>query len=247
MKRNNLLIALFALLLPFLFSLACGSSGPPAIGEVVTAKSLDADYKPVDPTSSYQPGDTFYHSVQVMNLKAGSTVKVQYKLDGELYKESSVTADKDGSGYYGFTLESVSGHIPGNYTAEVYLDDTLAKTVSFTVEGDTTAKIVSVVTAKNLDSNYEPVDPTSTYQTTDTLYVSVKVRNVKPGMEIKLVYTFGKQTEDQTITTNSLAGEGNFGFQLSPPATGYPEGDFTVEAFLDGTSAGEPVSFTITK
>jgi len=245
MKRSKLLTALFALLFPFLLSIACGSSGPPAIGEVVTAKSLDEDFKPVEPTSSYQPEDTFYHSVQVMNLKAGSTVKIQYKLEGELYKESTVTTDKDGSGYYGFSLESVSGHIPGKYTAEAYLDNALAKTVSFTVEGDGQAKIVDVVLAKNLDSDYEPVDPTTTYKTADTIFVSVKVKNVKPGMEIKLIYTFGKQTEDQVINTKSIAGEGTFGFQLSPPVTGYPAGEFSVESFLNGKSAGDPLSFTI--
>jgi hypothetical protein len=245
MKSNKLLIAVLALVLPFILSVACGSSGPPSIGEVVTAKSLDENYKPIDVTSSYQPEDTFYHSVQVKNLAAGSIVKIQYKLDGETYKESTVTAEEGGSGYYGFILESASGHVPGNYTAEVYLDDVLAKTISFTVEGNTQSEILDVVLAESLDSEFKPVNPTTIYKPNDTITVSVKVKNVKTGLEIKLIYTFGDQTEEQTITTTAMAGEGNFGFELNPPASGYPTGDFTVEAFLNGVSAGDPVNFTI--
>ena len=45
MKRNKLILALFALAIPFLLSLACGSSGPPAFGEVVTARNLSENFK----------------------------------------------------------------------------------------------------------------------------------------------------------------------------------------------------------
>jgi len=93
MKRNKLPVAVLVLAFPFLLSLACGSSGPPAIGEVVTAKSLDENSKPVDVTSTYLPEETFNLSVQVTDLLVGSTVKVQYKLDGDIYEESSLTAD----------------------------------------------------------------------------------------------------------------------------------------------------------
>jgi hypothetical protein len=247
MKSNKLLIGILALALPFILSVVCESSGPPAIGEVVTAKSLDENYKPVDVTSSYQSEDTFYHSVQVKNLTAGSTVKIKYKLDGESYKESTVTAEEGGSGYYGFILESDSGYVPGNYTVEVYLDNVLAKTISFTVEGNGQAEILDVVLAEDLDAEFKPVNPTTTYKTTDTITISVQIKNVKTGLEIKLIYTFGDQTEEQMITTTAIAREGNFGFELNPPASGYPVGEFTVEAFLDGVSAGDPVSFTITE
>src|SRR5512138_1750671 len=121
MKRNKLLIAMaaFALLLA---TLACAAGGPPAITDVVTAQSLDENYKPVNPTSSYQPEDVVSLSVHVENLVVGSTVKVEYKLNGEPYEESSLAADEAGSGYYGFTLTPTEyGHMPGNYTADVYL------------------------------------------------------------------------------------------------------------------------------
>lgn len=246
MKHNKLLIAMLAIALPFILSLvACGSSGPPAIGEVVTAKSLDADYKPVEATTTYQPEDTFYVSVQVTDLVVGSTVKVIYKLDGKVYEESTTTADEAGSGHYGFSLKpSDSGHMPGSYTAEVYLDNVLAKTVSFTVEGNAEAQIVAVVMAESVDADGKPVNPTTTFGPTDSLNVSVEVKNVKAGSVIKLVYTFGDQAQEQTITAKQT-GSGYFGFQLDPPDSGFPVGDYTVEAFLDDVSFGNPISFSI--
>jgi hypothetical protein len=245
MKRTKLTIAMLALVLPFLLSLACGSTLPPGIGEVVTAKSLDENFKPVDAISSYMPEDTFYVSVQVTDLIVGSVVKVQYKLDGEVYEESTLTADQAGSGYYGFSLAPDEyGHTPGSYTAEVYLDNVLVKTVNFTVEGDVTAKITDVVIAESLNSDGSPVNPRNTFKPTDVVGIAVLVNNVKVGSEVKIIYTYEGQTQEQT-TTASQSGSGYFGFTFSPSETGHAIGEYTVEAFLDGVAFGTTVSFTI--
>ncbi len=245
MKTRSLLIAVFALALPFLLSLACGSPSLPEIGAVVTAKSLDADYKPVDSTTTYQAEDTFYVSVEVKNLVVGSVVEVQYKTDGELYESSTLTADKAGSGYYGFSLKPGEfGHQPGTYTAEVYLDGTLAKTVTFTVEGGQ-AGIVDVVICKSLDADYKPVDPTTTFGPMDVISTSVAVSNVKAGSEIKVVYTFNGEAMENATTINN-SGSGYYGFTLSPSDTGHPAGEYTVEVYLDGEMFGSPLTFTVT-
>ena len=245
MKRNKLLVAVFALILPFLLSLACGTTAPPAVAEVVTAKSLDENYKPVNPTTSFMPEDTIYASVHVTNLVVGSTVTVKYKLNGELYEESTLTADQKGSGYYGFSLKpSEFGHTPGDYTAEIYLDNMLVKTVAFTVEGDATPSIVNVVVAESLNSDGSPVNPATTFKPTDVVSISVQVKNIKAGSEIKLVYDYQGQTQEQT-TTATESGSGYFGFTFSPPASGHAVGDYTVEIFLDNVPFGTPVSFTI--
>jgi len=67
---------------------------------------------------------------------------------------------------------------------------------------------------------------------------------VKSGLNIKLVYTFGDQTQEQILTTLSAAGKGDFGFELSPPSSGYPVGEWKVEAFLNDVSDGVPLSFS---
>lgn len=245
MKRNKLLPALLVLAVPFILSLACGSSGPPAIGEVVTANSLAEDFQPVEPTSSYQPADTIYLSVEVSDLVLGTTVQVQYKLGGELYEDTTLTADEEGSGYYGFSLQpSEFGHTPGAYTAEVYLNNVLAKTVTFTVEGDPTPRIVNVVLAAGLGDNSSPIDPSTTFGTMDIVHVSVQVANLKAGAEIKIVFTYEGQSQELT-TTATESGSGYFGFTFSPNESGHALGVYTVEAFLDGAPYGETLTFTI--
>jgi hypothetical protein len=75
--------------------------------------------------------------VQVKNLILGSNITVKYAFEGEHVKEAdtSLIADKAGSGYYGFSLKPpAEGFAVGNYTAEVYLDDTLSATVTFSVQ-----------------------------------------------------------------------------------------------------------------
>lgn len=247
MKHNKLFIALaaFALLVAML---ACAVGGPPAVTDVVTAQSLDENYKPVNPTSSYQPEDVISLSVHVENLVVGSTVKVEYKLNGEPYEESSLAADEAGSGYYGFTLTPTEyGHMPGNYTADVYLDGTLVKTVAFTVAGDTKAEILGVVLAKGLTEDSAPIDPTNTFLPSEVVNVSVEIKNMVAGSEIHLVYTYEDgQTVEQTSTID-VTGSGYLGFTFTPSAEGHPTGEYTLEVSLDGEPYPEPVTFTVTE
>lgn len=106
---------------------------PASIGEVVTARNVDAQNKPVDQTTTFQPDDTIHTSVQVNNLIVGSKVVVKYKF-GSQVTEQPLVADQAGSGYYDFSLEPGNNGFPvGIYTVEVYLDDTLAKTMTLEV------------------------------------------------------------------------------------------------------------------
>lgn len=236
MKTNAVLKFVFAFFLLGLASLACSlTPGPPSIGKVVTAKSLDSDYKPVDPTTTYTSDDIFYVSVEVNNLVKGSVVQVQYKQDGTDYQETSITADEDGSGYYGFKLSPGGSHIPGKYTAEVYLDKKLAKTVSFTVKASGPPTIGAVVVAKSLDEGYKPVDPTSVYKPTDVFYISVQVKNLVVGSVVSVKYKLnGKEYSDEdTVLTADKFGSGYYGFNLST-AGEHPVGKYTAEISLDG-------------
>lgn len=236
MKTNAVLKLLLAFFLLGLASLACSlTPGPPAIGEVVTAKSLDADYKPVDPTSNYSSEDTFYTSVQVNDLVVGSVVTIKYKLDGAVYKENTLTADQEGSGYYGFELSTNGSHTPGKYTAEIYLDDKLAKTVTFDVKAGGPPSIGEVVAAKSLDENYKPVDPTSVYKPTDVFYISVQVKWLVAGSVVSAKYKLDGveySDGDTTITADKFS-TGYYGFNLST-AGEHPAGKYAVEISLDG-------------
>ena len=246
MKTNTAFKLLLAFSMLVLASLACDlSAGPPAIGEVVTAKNLDADYKPIDPTSSYTSDDTFYVSVEVKNLVVGSVVDIKYMLDGKLYKDSTITADQKGSGYYGFQLSAGGGHTPGTYTAEVYLDGKLAKSVNFDVAASGPPSIGEVVMAKDLDEDKKPVDPTSTYSPTDVFYTSIEVKNLTVGSVVSIKYKFeGEDYSDNKLTADQF-GSGYYGFKLSA-ADAHPAGNYSAEIYLDDKLV-KTVEFSVVK
>lgn len=232
MKINPGLKFLFAILVLMLASLACSLGGPPAIGDVVTAKNLDADYKPVDPTTTYGSDDTIYVSVQVENLVVGSVVTTKYMFGETLYEETTITADEEGSGYYGFKLSTAGGHTPGKYTAEVYLDDKLVKTVPFEIEASGPPSIVSVVPAKGLDADYKPTDPTTVFAPADIFYVSVEVKNLVVGSVVAVKYKFEGEDYGDTSLAADQFGSGYYGFKLTPSSE-HPVGKYTAEVYLD--------------
>jgi hypothetical protein len=244
MKNKKLYFALFALILPFILSLACAFGGPPAIGNV-TAMTGDGDN--AQPTTTYQPTDTFFISVEANNMVVGSVIKVQYKREGQLYDEgTTITTKEAGSSTWNFSAEPpTSGQMPGNYTAEVYLDNVLAKTVSFKVEGDATPKIYSVVTASQVDENLKPITTTSDFSPKDTVNVLIDYKNLLKGKVKTVLYLDGQNVAEREEEIGQITGAGTYNWTLSAN-DGFTPGTYTVEIFLDGKPyAGNPVSFTV--
>lgn len=243
MKKNAFLPVVLSLIALLFAQLACALGGPPAIGEVVSAKSLDASYKPVNPTDTYGTAETFQISVEVQNIVVGNKLDVKYSVDGTEYYTSTLTADEDGTGYYGFSLEPSSmGHTPGTYTVEVYLDSELAKTITFKVEADGPPTIDEVFTAKTVNADNQPEDRTATFEATDVIVVSAHGKNMMPGDKVELKITYGDQTIGDEFVVEQF---GNQYFTLTyDPGAGHPSGDYTLEAFLNGESAGK-ATFTV--
>jgi len=112
---------------------ACGPSGPPTIAGATTAKSVDANFKAVDPTTTFKPTDTFYTSVEVKDLLKGNKVVAKY-IFGTQIQEIPLEMDKDGSGFLSFSLKpGANGWPEGDWKVEISLNGTLAQTVEFKV------------------------------------------------------------------------------------------------------------------
>jgi hypothetical protein len=104
--------------------------------------------------------------------------------------------------------------------------------------------MVSVIeTGKHIDINTKRiVDTTSTFAPRDTLFVSVQTNNSTSTTTLKAVVTFQDgQVVDSTsqavampVTTGTPAVTE---FHWTKPG-GWPVGDYTVEVWLDGQSAG---------
>ena len=245
MKNRNLLIALFALMLPFVLSLACASSGPPAIGNVTTMTGTDEG---ASPTTTYQPEDTFVVSVEANNMAAGAVISIKYLREGQLYDEgTSATTEEAGSTTWNFSVQppAGAGHMPGNYTAEIYLDNALAKSVSFTVEGDATPQIYEVVTASEVDASFNPIKPTATFTPLETVNVVIRYKNILTGTIKTVAYFNGEVVAEREEEIGTTTGSGTFNWSLSS-AEGMTVGTYTVEIFLDGEPyGGNPITFEV--
>ncbi|MCD6554316.1 MAG: hypothetical protein DRI52_01930 [Chloroflexi bacterium] len=135
-KLTRLLVLVLSLAVLSFVSLACCNltKGEPTIESAVTCKDITDDYKPVNETSTYAPEDTFYCSVKASNLKQGQTMTWKWYYGDEFLYEQPLTLDKSGSGYVAAYLSSDQPWPQGDYKVEIFLDDVLAQTVTFSVQ-----------------------------------------------------------------------------------------------------------------
>jgi hypothetical protein len=112
--------------------LSCGP-GNAQVGEVVTARGVEADYSPIGVTDHFGPRDHFYCAVQVTNLPRGATLSARWYHGPTFISEAFYVAEPGGSGWIGFQLTNSEPWPVGEYNVEVYLEDQLWKTVRFHV------------------------------------------------------------------------------------------------------------------
>ena len=104
------------------------------------------------------------------------------------------------------------------------------------------AMVTTIETGKHIDVNKRVVDTTSVFAPNDTLYVSVVTSNATPSTTVRSVVTF---QDGQVVDSSSQAvaapattgGTSVTEFHLTKPG-GWPAGNYTVEVWLDGQSAG---------
>lgn len=104
------------------------------------------------------------------------------------------------------------------------------------------AMVTTIETGKHIDANKRIVDTASTFAPNDTLYVSVVTNNATSSTMLKTVVTFQTgqvvDSSSQAVAPPTMAGGSSVTeFHLVKPG-GWPTGDYTVEVWLDGQSAG---------
>jgi len=108
-----------------------------SIDEATTCRRVDESYKPVDPTTSFGPRDTFNCSVRVTNLSVGQIVETRWYQGSRELKKMDMTLKSSGAGYLAFSLEPPSGadwEAGDDYRVDVYLDGRFSKKAEFAVE-----------------------------------------------------------------------------------------------------------------
>lgn len=103
------------------------------------------------------------------------------------------------------------------------------------------AMVTIIETGKHVDANKRIVDTTSAFAPNDTLFVSVVTTNATSTSTLKTLVSFQTgqvvDSSSQAIAAAPVGTPSVTEFHLVKPG-GWPTGDYTIEVWLDGVSAG---------
>ncbi|MBI5567330.1 MAG: hypothetical protein HY870_20695 [Chloroflexi bacterium] len=145
-----------------------GALNTPSFGDIVFAASVLLDNEtPVDVRSAFPEGVTLIHAVFAgKGLKTGDIWRSEWLLDGEVLPDLVSDHEWDtkaagGRGVWWITVYNDEGISPGDWQLNLYVDDQLLQSGTFTVEpyalGEPT--FGPIVFAPDVSKNDEPIDP----------------------------------------------------------------------------------------
>jgi hypothetical protein len=109
---------------------------PAEIEEASICKNVDSNFSPLEKTSDF-PGDTnsVYLSVKFKNLSENDMLKVvwTFSTTGKQLSTQQFKPESKSSGFYSFNIKTSTAFPPGDYLAEVYLDNIIVQSLSFSV------------------------------------------------------------------------------------------------------------------
>jgi len=218
------------------------ASAASSVDEVVMTKKLSNDQQPLEPTLVFDQADTFYASVKVSDLQAGSQVTARWFRGDQKLDEYAITVNSAGSGNLGFNLTSQSGTWPIDaYSVEIYLNNVLAKTAPFAVKppaGAIPSRVKSATMTLAVDGAGKATQPVLVFGPSDIIHTSV---NADLGLGSQLVskwYAEGQILDAYTTTITAQENKPNSYFDLTlKPTTPLVPGSYSVEVVLDGKLA----------
>ncbi len=131
LRTGRLLLTLAAL--ASLLSACDVIGGAPSVDDIALTTALDADYCPTDEVTTFDPGQRFYCSVRVSNLRIGAMVASRWYFGEQLIEEINYRVQEGGQGCVGFELTSPNPWPRGGYRVEIYLDGHLERIATFAV------------------------------------------------------------------------------------------------------------------
>ncbi len=233
------------------------------ITNAVTAKDVSGDtFDPVGITDSFPANQSIFHAIVTLaNAPANTAVKVAWS-DSANTPMGDFALTASGSRNLDFSFKPNAGKLPaGNYKADIYLNGALNQTLNFSVSAsaqaqptapaqttcaNSTAKpsglISQVVMAENSSgANFDPVNPTVTFNASATFHGIVTVQNAPANTQFKATWcvtNVGSAAAANTlIDSTNLATDGsrNIDFTLKPVST-WPVGTYRVEISVNGVA-----------
>ena len=219
----------------------------PSLTEATMALGVDAEGKPVNPTSTFAT-DTpeVFCSVLVSNVSQPLEILSEwYYVEGELegvtdHLIDSHTLTVEVDQYVEFSLSIPDDGWPvGSYELLLYIDGEPELAVPFTVEGSgasETEQLSEVTTARGADSNARPVEPTSTFPAgTTRVYVTFHV-GAGVATDTPLLAEWYSVDGDQVALIDSyemdVTGDSDYSLYYEVSG-GWPAGQYAIALYLD--------------
>lgn len=108
-----------------------------------------------------------------------------------------------------------------------------------------TVRVQDVALGTAIGADKKVSKETDDFRPSDTIYASVQTEGNASNATLRAVWTYGKngQVVNEESRTIAPSGPATTEFHIAKPS-GWPKGDYKVEIFLDGQSAGSE-SFTV--
>lgn len=244
------------------FSVGDVEEGEPGVTGITICKAVDNDQKCEDQTELFKATEKIYTSVQVANLSIEDRVAARWFQGTEQItvgeQDEFEVTNQAGSGYISFFLEPGSSLQPGNYSIQVFLNDSLAQTGNFQIEGEEPPPAENVVeeavapteveevppptenaivvqnitTCLTINDDYQCQDQTTTFGPTEVINASVEVANASAGIDIVAHWLQGEEVIGQATFPIEGGGDGFIGFNLKPDKA-FQTGPYAVEIYQD--------------
>lgn len=194
--------------LPFTVSKTAPVQGGGSISEVTMALGVDANYRPVNPTSTFKSTTPeLFCSINVSGLAVGSEVLSEwYYVSGEWQGVTNrligtVPIVTQGTEYISLSLLIPDEGWPGGqYQVKLYVNGSLQEAVPFSVE----SAPISAVMAMSVDADYNPINPTSTFPVgVEKIYCVIYVNNAPAGTKLLVEWYDVGQTVHRFINKNN--------------------------------------------
>jgi hypothetical protein len=241
------------------------------VTNAVTAKDVQGDtFDPIGITDSFPANQSIFHAiVTIANAPDNTAVQVVWS-DSANNSMGDFALNAGGSRNLDFSFKPNAGTLPaGDYKAAIYVNGALNRTLSFSVSGSAQAQptapaqaicassspkasglISQVVMAEDSKgANFDPVNPTVTFNASATFHAIVTVQNAPANTPFKATWcvtNVGTAVAANTlIDSTELVTDGsrNIDFTLKPVST-WPVGTYRVEIMVNGV-LDRIVSFSV--
>jgi hypothetical protein len=198
MKKLNLrgfLVLLIMFLIYTLISFAVSCAPDLSFGELTVCRGVDQKtYEPVNPKDEFDIGtEEIYVTIKYSGVKGEDNYRYKWvNLDtGENILDESNKYSEGNSDYFeGYAMSFISTNDevkvipPGNYKVEFYHNGESKSATDFMVKKPE-VKISEVALANEAGENYEPINTTQQFSSTEVIYACVNVNYYISGNTLK--------------------------------------------------------------